>query len=533
MTAFKVTGGNSLFGAGVGFNLDSKTADSLTVDIDAFVISTADDAVVLANTSAWTATINGTAYSQGDIGLDLAQGNIGMSKINIGVAGSISGVNALVLRSNAMVVNKGHIDGVDTGVAIFDSSCTFTNYGTIDGGFLVDSVGVRTIKITNTSTGVINGGIDVLANGVTITNSATIFGTVNLLNSETNTISNSNYISELILGDGKNVFTNSGSIFYGVTFGDGIDIVTNSGDLNLTSTFVTIIDLKGGNDIFKNTSLESIKVDMGAGDDQFSGGNGVETVLDAAGSDKFSLGGGNDSYFASAVIADGTDTIDGGAGIDDYDARLAGVGVNINLDNVAHNFAFGPPLVLAANSAQQGAVKDIIKNFEWAVGSYFNDNIAGSAAVNRIAGFDGDDRIFGYAGNDLIQGNTGNDVLCGGAGADELRGGGGSDQFHYEKITDSPPSGRDHILDFESTESDIISLSAIDANTKNGSANNDAFVYIGANVSFTGFAGQLRSYWTKDGWILEGDVNGDKKADMAIAIADANHDINWGVSLIL
>ena len=531
MTAFKVTSGTSIFGAGVGFSQDSAAADSLTVDIDAFVISTANDAVVLANTGAWTATINGTVYSKVDAGLELAQGNLGMSKINIGVAGLIAGDVGLVLRSNATVVNKGTIEGVDRGVGIVDANCTFTNYGYVDDGFLLDSVGVHTVKITNTSTGYIDESIEAVSDHVvTIINSG-IIEHIDLSDSGTNTISNSNLIRGLVLGDGKNVLTNSGTIDYWTIFGDGIDIVTNSGTLGDSSV---TIDLKGGNDIFKNTSLEKIIVDMGAGDDQYTGGNAEELFLDASGSDKVSLGGSDDEYRVFAVVDDGTDTIDAGAGVDTYDASEAGVGVNINLDSVAHNFApFDPMLVLAANSAQQGTVKDIIRNFEKVDGSGFNDNIAGSAAVNRLLGLDGDDTIFGYAGNDILFGSSGSDRLVGGAGKDALDGGSGGDVFFFEKTSDSTVTARDFITSFDDGF-DVIELSAIDANTKNGSATNDAFVYIGANANFAGVAGQLRSYWTNDGWIFEGDVNGDKRADFAFEVqGDANHAIVWDADLHL
>jgi hypothetical protein len=93
----------------------------------------------------------------------------------------------------------------------------------------------------------------------------------------------------------------------------------------------------------------------------------------------------------------------------------------------------------------------------------------------------------------------------------------------------SPKAGRtkatrDLITDFEDGL-DEIWLNPIDANTKNGTTNDplDAFTFIGNNVVFTGTPGQLRTYWTANGHIVEGDVNGDKKADFSIEILDPTH----------
>jgi hypothetical protein len=65
-------------------------------------------------------------------------------------------------------------------------------------------------------------------------------------------------------------------------------------------------------------------------------------------------------------------------------------------------------------------------------------------------------------------------------------------------------------------------------------AGDQAFDFGGAfgasNVSFgnnagQGVAGQLRAYWTATGQVIEGDVNGDRKADFSIEIYDPTHAI--------
>ena len=44
-------------------------------------------------------------------------------------------------------------------------------------------------------------------------------------------------------------------------------------------------------------------------------------------------------------------------------------------------------------------------------------------------------------------------------------------------------------------------------------------------MKFIGTPGQLRVYWNATGQIVEGDVNGDKKADFSIEVADPTHSI--------
>ena len=80
---------------------------------------------------------------------------------------------------------------------------------------------------------------------------------------------------------------------------------------------------------------------------------------------------------------------------------------------------------------------------------------------------------------------------------------------------------RDYILDFES--GDRIDLSKIDANTKNGTAD-DAFALIGTDVAFAGVPpASCAAMTSANGQIVEGDVNGDGKADFSIALFDPTH----------
>lgn len=129
----------------------------------------------------------------------------------------------------------------------------------------------------------------------------------------------------------------------------------------------------------------------------------------------------------------------------------------------------------------------------------------------------GADSFFGGSGSDAIDGFGGNDTIYGGRGADILKGGSGRDTFLYKSTAHSGTSATtaDIILDF--TSSDRIDLSAIDANTR--VSKNQAFKFIGQK-DFTGRAGELTYTKFASETVLEGDVNGDGKADFSVLFDD-------------
>ena len=104
-------------------------------------------------------------------------------------------------------------------------------------------------------------------------------------------------------------------------------------------------------------------------------------------------------------------------------------------------------------------------------------------------------------------------MLEGKAGRDILTGKGGGDKFSYRSTNDSgiSKSTRDIITDFESTESDLIDLSKIDAYTE--ADGNQSFVYIGSD-SFSGTQGEVRFA----SGILSMNTGIDTEADMQIQL---------------
>jgi Ca2+-binding RTX toxin-like protein len=158
--------------------------------------------------------------------------------------------------------------------------------------------------------------------------------------------------------------------------------------------------------------------------------------------------------------------------------------------------------------------RDYVYSIENIVGTDRNDTFFGGSRGNRLFGQIGHDDMFGEGGNDLLNGGAGFDFLVGGAGRDTLTGGTGSDIFAFGAVGESRRgTNRDTITDFRASESDIIDLSSIDANTR--VTGNQRFDFIGG-FAFSGDAGELRF----GNGLLQGDVNGDRIADFEVRMTN-------------
>jgi hypothetical protein len=476
---------------------------------------------------------NNTFTNSGFVGSGMVSVTGGSGNDKVTNSGTIGGSVSLLGGTNS-VTNSGSMGNLSLGIG----DDMVKNAGTTGSVTL----GEGKNSLSNSGKGVIDGIVTSGAGDDTFVNSATISGNVEL-GDGTNKLTNSGTIVLRILtGDGNDTVTNSGKVLgNGVAVGNGSNTILNSGTivglveggtgadtLTNSGTIKDAILLGDGNDIMKNTGTAERSILLGKGDDSFTGGNKVEFVFDEEGNDIYKFGGGND-FFGAANPGPGTDTVDGGTGIDTYDAASANSTVTINLDSVDHaipEFGFGTIATNTATGTDIGGT-DMIKNFENAIGGDIGDTLYGSAAANRLDGNLGGDSIAGFGGNDVIDGGGDGDNISGGTGADSLTGGGGADNFLYAALNESGLSKakRDTIFDFGVGGTDTIWLNPIDANTKNGSAVNDPFSWIGTNVPFSGAAGELRAYWTVNGQIVDGDVNGDKKADFSIEIVDPGHSI--------
>ncbi|MGH6735262.1 MAG: calcium-binding protein [Methyloceanibacter sp.] len=141
-----------------------------------------------------------------------------------------------------------------------------------------------------------------------------------------------------------------------------------------------------------------------------------------------------------------------------------------------------------------------------------DDKLHGKGANDILDGGAGNDKLSGSSGDDKLKGGGGHDSLTGGSGKDHLYGGAGHDTFSFNNIKHSRPgSDRDVIHDFRRAEGDLIGLRKIDADIH--TPGDQAFKFIGTK-KFHKIEGELRF---KDD-VLQGDVNGDGKADFEIRI---------------
>jgi Ca2+-binding RTX toxin-like protein len=141
--------------------------------------------------------------------------------------------------------------------------------------------------------------------------------------------------------------------------------------------------------------------------------------------------------------------------------------------------------------------------------------IDGKGGNDKITGSKFADDLRGASGNDVLKGGAGGDVLTGGKGKDTLFGGADSDFFDFNKITETKIGAqRDKINDFKRGQ-DHIDLKDIDART--GVDGNQKFVFVGKN-DYSNKKGELRYEDKGSTVIVQGDVNGDGKADFEILV---------------
>jgi hypothetical protein len=504
-----------------------------------------------------------------DYGIHMGNGALSSTKAmtitnNAGaeIRGNVYGIDDADTGHTLTVNNKGTIDGIRwyTGATITNSGTTgklqdnglsaakdtVTNSGQINGNVSLD-IGDDTIK----NTGDIIGQIDFLTGKNSLTNGGAIQGQV-LFGDKDDTMVNTGSVgADVGFFDGKNALTNSGTILGLVTMGTGNDVVKNTGSMNgaflrlgegnnsvtnggtianqltagaandsLTNTklmtghiglgdgnnkitnsgtITSGISLGGGDDVVTNTGHITGMVLLGIGNDTYIGGNFTDSVSDDGGDDVYKLGGGDDS---ATFIGSGHDLFDGGSGQDTIGTFLAGP-VFINLDTKAVTVPALSQTLLASSMVATGGSASI-KSFEVVVAGGGADVIVGAAVAEQF------------------NGNGGDDTFVGGGGGDTLSGGTGLDTFVYLKVSDSgnTKATRDTIQDFDNpgaTAGDKIDLSAIDAIAAS-KATNDAFLLIADDTPFTKAAGELRILHEIDTTLVQGDVNGDGKADFTIAL---------------
>jgi VCBS repeat-containing protein len=366
-------------------------------------------------TSALVLTISGTTgtITAGGIGTDT------WSDIEGFIGGS--GADTLTGDSNANYLNGGlgndtiysggSADTIDGG-----AGTDIAYYNTVTTGITVTLAGATTATMTG-------GDTDLLVNIEDIVGSSladTITGAAN----ESNTID----------GGLGNDTLNGGS-------GTGTDVVS----FQSATAAVTV-------------SIQTNAVSGGAGTDSISGFEGIigsdyNDILTGRPSavDYIFGGNGNDTITASTTSTTGSETIDGGAGIDYLGfSGMSATTVNLSLGTVTGG---------SGSSQMDYKVYNI-------------ERIAGSSNADVITGDSQDNTIEGAAGNDTIDGGDGSDwVIFNGLGQ----------VIDLSNNTASgSTNGNDTLLNIENV------IATVNADTITGDANNNTFLGGSGNDTLTG-----------------------------------------------
>ncbi len=232
------------------------------------------------------------------------------------------------------------------------------------------------------------------------------------------------------------------------TFFNPTDILINAGNGN------DVIETGNGNDALTG-GLGNDSLDGNIGLDTLDGGDGNDRLVVRDGDD--ASGGNNDDLLLIIGDLSLVATLDGGAGLDTFEAQgIISVGSRVTIVNI-ENLVLDSSLLSMTTTqldgftsivAAQGATTGNLAlsaggRATTAVSGLTTLNVAGSAGNDvltfrasgatptniLVSAGDGNDNIATSNGNDLLTGGLGNDTLGGNSGLDTLDGGDGNDSL--------------------------------------------------------------------------------------------------------
>ena len=259
-------------------------------------------------------------------------------------------------------------------------------------------------------------------------------------------------------------------------------------------------------------NVETLKFNGAGG---FAGtGNGLKNAITGGVSaDTLDGGAANDTLDGAA----GDDVLIGGVGNDIFIVDSAG-------DTIVEWSSSGTDTVKVALASY--TLPDNVESLTFlgvgnftGTGNGIANTLTGAAGNDTFDGGLGNDKLLGGDGDDNLLGGEGKDSLTGGSGADVLIGDAGADRFIFSKLTDFA-SGllRDLIADFNHAESDKIDLKALDSDPT--IVGDQAFIFLGESA-FDAHPGELNYAAISDGFLVQGDLNGDAVADFGFDVATA------------
>jgi Ca2+-binding RTX toxin-like protein/subtilisin-like proprotein convertase family protein len=279
---------------------------------------------------------------------------------------------------------------------------------------------------------------------LTLTGAAAINGTGNALNNiitgnaAANTLNGGIGADTLIGGTGNDTYVvdNAGDVVTETsTLGTEIDSVQSSVTYTLSAN-VENLTLTGATAINGTGNTLNNIITGNAEGNVLNGGIGADTMVGGAGSDTYYVDNVGDVVNETSTVASEIDTVystisyalganaeylylQGASAINGTGNTLSNV-VGSNAGNnvldggaggdwVYYNTATaGVTVDLSLTTAQNtiGAGVDTLSNFEYILGSAYNDNLKGNAAGNVLNGGAGDDTLDGGAGSDWVYYNT-------------------------------------------------------------------------------------------------------------------------------